>query len=209
MTSLVEPRPGGGQGWRLRTIVAAGLVAAIAAGAYLAVRPAHAHAGKAAPAAAPAAAAAALAPGGEFTTLSGAPATIASLRGKPAMVWFVAGGCASCAASIPAVAARLRQLTADGLRVVTLGLYGDFAAGKPGLAQLAGFGRAAADGPIARPGWLWGMASRSLSMAYDSSGTPDVYVLINAAGRIAYSSSVPVSTMPQLLSAAGHLTGHA
>ncbi len=30
------------------------------------------------------------------------------------MVWFVAGGCASCAASIPAVAAHLHRLTAGG-----------------------------------------------------------------------------------------------
>jgi cytochrome oxidase Cu insertion factor (SCO1/SenC/PrrC family) len=85
-----------------------------------------------------------MAPNGTFTTPSGATATIASLRGKPTMVWFVAAGCASCAASIPAVAQRLAQLSSDGVQVVTLGLYGDFSSGKQGVAQLLSFGRAAA-----------------------------------------------------------------
>lgn len=152
--------------------------------------------------------AASAAPGGTFTTIGGKPVTIASLRGRPAMVWFVAGGCASCAASIPAVAAHLRQLTAGGLRVVTLGLAGDFPPGKQGLSQLAAFGRAAAGGPITRPGWIWGVASQPLSQAYDPGRTPDVYALISPAGTIIYRGSVPVSTMPQLLAAAGHLTGH-
>jgi hypothetical protein len=142
------------------------------------------------------------APGGTFTAISGKTVTIASLRGKPAMVWFVAGGCASCAASIPAVAAHLRQLTAGGLRVVTLGLAGDFPAGKQGLADLSIFGRAAAGGSVTRPGWIWGIASQGLSQAYDPGGTPDVYTLISPFGHITYRGSVPVSTMPQLLAAA-------
>lgn len=149
-----------------------------------------------------------MAPNGTFTTPSGAPSTIASLRGKPTMVWFVAGGCASCAASIPAVAQRLGQLSSDGVQVVTLGLYGNFSTGKQGVAQLLSFGRAAAGTTITRPGWTWGMASAALSEAYDPSGTPDIYALIGPDGRIRYQNSVPVSTMPQLLAAAGRLTGH-
>lgn len=146
-----------------------------------------------------------MAPNGTFTTLAGAPATIASLRGKPTMVWLVAGGCASCAASIPAVAQHLAQLRADGVQVVTLGLWGAFPAGEQGLAQLASFGRAAVGGSIARPGWSWGMASKALSVAYDPSGTPDLYALIGPDGHVRYQGSVPVSTMPQLLAAARRL----
>jgi len=149
-----------------------------------------------------------MAPNGTFTTPSGATATIASLRGKPTMVWFVAAGCASCAASIPAVAQHLGQLSSDGVQVVTLGLYGNFSSGKQGVAQLLTFGRAAAGTTITRPDWTWGMASAALSEAYDPSGTPDVYALIGPDGRIRYQNSVPVSTMPQLLTAAGRLTGH-
>jgi hypothetical protein len=158
----------------------------------------------------PASASAALAPNGTFITPSGTTATIASLRGRPTMVWFVAGGCASCAASIPAVASHLDQLTGAGLRVLTLGLYGDFPAGKAGVAQLLSFGREAAFGkPITRPGWVWGMASKSLSLAYDPAGIPDLYVLIGATGHIRYRNSVPDSTMGALIAAAKRLDTHA
>jgi hypothetical protein len=151
-----------------------------------------------------------LAPDGTFTTPSGATATIASLRGRPTMVWFVAGGCASCAVSIPAVASHLDQLTAAGLRVLTLGLYGDFSAGKKGAGQLLSFGRAATLGQnVERPGWEWGMASKSLSLAYDPSGVPDLYVLIGPTGHIRYRNSVPVSTMGQLLAEARRIDTHA
>ncbi len=146
------------------------------------------------------------APNGTFTTPSGTTATIASLRGNPTMVWFVAGGCASCAASIPAVAAHFHQLRAAGLRVLTLGLYGDFAAGNKGVYELLTFGREAAfREPIRRAGWEWGMASKSLSLAYDPAGIPDLYVLIGPTGHIRYRNSVPDSTMGVLIAAAKRL----
>lgn len=148
-----------------------------------------------------------LAPNGTFTTATGATETIASFAGKPTLVWFVAGGCASCAASIPAVSSHLQQLTGRGIHVVTLGLYGAFPNGKAGTAQLLSFGRGAAGGPVTRPGWTWGMAAEALSMAYDPSGTPDVYALVGAGGHIRYRNSVPDSTIPQLLAAAARLTG--
>ncbi|MDA8314175.1 MAG: redoxin domain-containing protein [Actinomycetota bacterium] len=150
------------------------------------------------------------APNGTFTTPAGTTATIASLRGKPTMVWFVAGGCASCAASIPAVASHFHQLRAAGLRVLTLGLYGDFAAGSKGVAQLLTFGREAAfNEPITRAGWEWGMASKSLSLAYDPAGIPDLYVLIGPTGHVRYRNSVPDSTMGDLIAAAKRLGAHA
>lgn len=150
----------------------------------------------------------AVAPNGTYTTVAGTTASVAALRGRPAMVWFVAGGCASCAASIPAVAAHLRAIRSAGVRVLTLGLFGDFAPGAKGVAELLSFGRAAADGPVPRPGWDWGMASAALSLAYDPSGTPDVYVLIGAHGHLRYRNSVPVSTMSALLAAARALDVH-
>ncbi len=169
-----------------------------------------AHHPASASASAPASTTGVRAPNGSFTTPSGSTETIASLRGKPTMVWFVAGGCASCEASIPAVAAHLDQLRRDGLRVLTLGLFGAFSAGKPGAVQVVGFGRVAVVGAkVERPGWQWGMASKSLSLAYDPSGTPDLYVLIGSTGRIRYRNSVPVSTMGALLAAAEHLDPHA
>lgn len=142
------------------------------------------------------------APNGQYTTEAGTTATIASLRGEPVLVWFVAGGCASCAASIPAVAAHLAEIRATGVRVLTLGLYGDFPTGGKGVASLLAFGRSAAGSTVERPGWSWGMASRQLSVAYDPFGVPDVYVLIGPHGTLRYRNSAPVSTMRQLLAAA-------
>ncbi len=157
----------------------------------------------------PGSATGALAPNGTFTIPSGTTATIDSLRGRPTMVWFVAGGCASCAASIPAVATHLDQLRAAGLTVLTLGLYGDFAPGVQGVTQLLSFGQEATLGkPVTRPGWEWGMASKRLSLAYDPAGIPDLYVLIGPRGHIRYRNSVPVSTMGTLLSVAKHLETH-
>lgn len=147
------------------------------------------------------------APNGTFITAGGAQETIASLRGHTTLVWLVAGGCASCAASIPAVAQHLAQLQSRGVQVLTLGLYGAFANGKAGAIQLTAFADAAAGAAVNGPGWTLAMPSEALSIAYDPSGNPDEYYLIDPAGYITYHNSVPVSTMPQLLAAAGTATG--
>lgn len=148
------------------------------------------------------------APNGTFTTANGTQETIASLRGHTTLVWLVADGCASCAASIPTVAQHLAQLQDKGVQVLTLGLYGAFEPGTPGVKQLTAFGRTAAGANVTRPGWTWAMPTEALSVAYDPSGNPDEYFLINPAGNIIYHNSVPVSTMPQLLAAAGTTTGN-
>lgn len=148
------------------------------------------------------------APNGTFTALNGTHITIADLKGVPLMLWFVSGGCASCAASIPVVAQHLNRITGDGVRVVTLGLYGAFPPGRRGLSYLSNFGKAVAGTRFPQPGWTWGRASKKLSEVYDPSGTPDVYTLINGYGQIRYRNSVPLSTMNNLLHAAGQLAVH-
>jgi hypothetical protein len=145
-----------------------------------------------------------IAPNGTYLTAMGSTATIASLRGAPTMVWFVAGGCASCAASVPAVAAHLDALTHSGLRVLTLGRSG-FRPGRAGGTQLLNFATAAAGAPVERPGRSWGMASKSLSVAYDPAGVPDIYLLIGPGGHLRYRNGVPDSTMHQLLAASSRL----
>lgn len=150
----------------------------------------------------------AAAPNGTFTTANGTRETIASLRGHTTLVWLVAGGCASCAASIPAVAQHLTQLQDKGVQVLTLGLYGAFEPGERGAAQLTAFGREAAGANVTRSGWTWAMPSEALSIAYDPSGIPDEYFLVNPDGTITYQNSVPVSTMAQLLAATGTTTRH-
>lgn len=146
---------------------------------------------------------------GTFLTLAGTTSTVSQVRGgQPAMIWFVAGGCASCAASIPAVQENIQQLTGDGLIVISVGLYGDFPQGQTGVDQLREFADAAAPGALSHPGWIWGVGSRTLSETYDPSGTPDTYLLLNPNGQVRYRGSVPVSTMPELLAEA-HSLGEA
>lgn len=148
-----------------------------------------------------------IAPTGKFTTATNHTANLASyLGGHPTMVWFVVAGCASCAVSIPAVAQHLHQLARDHLHVVVLDLYGDLGSGKAGTANLTEFGKAAAGSDYASQTWTWGLASRSLSYAYDSSRTPDECFLVASNGHIVYQNSVPASTMPQLLSKAKALS---
>jgi hypothetical protein len=50
------------------------------------------------------------------------------------------------------------------------------------------------------------MASKALSMACDSGGTPDEYVFIGPRGHIRYRNRVPGSTMPELLAATARLS---
>lgn len=148
-----------------------------------------------------------MAPNGTFTSMAGGTGTISSLRGRPLLVWFVAGGCASCAVSIPTVAQHLAQLQADQVTVVTLGLPDWFASGAKGLQELQFFGKTAAHRTVPTSQWIWGMPATALVRAYDPTGTPDVYTLVGPDGHIRYQNSVPASTMPQLLAAARHLDG--
>jgi hypothetical protein len=182
-------------------VIALAVLAAATAGTWAASRSGPAHPARAAGAAsAPSASAA---PDGVFTLLDGRQATLAGLRGRPAVLWFVAGGCASCAVSIPAVGQHLAAFRAARTPVLVLGMYGAFAAGAKGTAQLAGFGKAAAAGKaFGSTAWTWRLASEQLTAAFDPSGTPDAYFLLDAAGHVIYQNSVPVSTMSALL---GHL----
>ena len=181
------------------------VLAVVAAGVWAAQRGGPGHAARAAGAASAASgapSAAAAVPDGSVTLLDGRRTALAALRGKPVLVWFVAGGCASCAVSIPAVGAHLAAFHAARTQILVLGMYGAFGQGAKGTAQLAGFGRAAAGKSFASPAWTWGLASEQLTAAFDPSGTPDAYFLLDAAGHVIYQNSVPVSTMSALL---GHL----
>ena len=134
-----------------------------------------------------------------LTPLSGRPTTLRAFAGRPLMVWFVANGCASCAASIPAVADHLSAFAHAHVPVLVLGIYSAFGQGSHARSQLARFGRSAAGSRFSDPAWTWAVASARLTSAYDPGGVPDEYVLLDRAGRTVYRSSVPVSTMGPLL----------
>lgn len=183
-------------------LTAATLLLASACGSSTAATPGAAPASVGAWAPAPAAAAAvgATAPGGTFTTLDGTTLDVASLRGKPTVLWFVAAGCSSCTASIPAVADHLQQLHNAGVQVAVIDLYGDLGSGTQGAQDLRTLGTSLVGARLTDPGWTWGTSSKDLSFSYDASGQPDVYYVLDRTGTITYTDGVPVSTMDQLLS---------
>lgn len=139
---------------------------------------------------------------GRLTEIDGRSAALRAFEGRPLMVWFVADGCASCAASIPAVARHLAAFAHANVRVLVLGIYGAFGQGAKARAELASFGRSAAGQRFADPAWTWAIASARLTSAYDPGGVPDEYFLLDRVGGTVYQGSVPVSTMGSLL---GHL----
>src|SRR6266853_561715 len=122
LTVHAEPAGGTGGPSRPRRAGKAARIAAVAVvvglGAALGVRAATG--GAPAPVARSAASHPAAAPGGMLTLLDRRRVSLASLRGRPVLVWFVAAGCASCGASIPAVAAHLGVFAKAGTRVVVL-----------------------------------------------------------------------------------------
>lgn len=139
------------------------------------------------------------APHAGFTTLGGNERHAAALRGRPTLLWFIAGGCASCGASVPVVARYLSQLKALGFRVVALDLFGDMPRGPRGQRELRAFARSLAGRAFGDPAWTWGFASRRLSRAYDPQGLPDVYYLLDRRGEARYRNVIPLDTMPRLL----------
>lgn len=139
------------------------------------------------------------APGGIYTDLQGRSVDVASLHGKPTVLWFIAAGCSSCTASIPALADHLAELKADGVQVKVIDLYGDLGQGPKAAASLAELGRGFAGKRFQDPTWQWGISSPELSFRYDPRGEPDVYYVVDRTGKITYRNGVPVSTMGDLL----------
>lgn len=134
-----------------------------------------------------------------LTLLSGQETALRAFTGRPLMVWFVASGCGACAASLPVIARHLSAFRAAKVRILVLGLYGAFAGGEPGRAQLVRFGRGAAGDRFSDPAWTWGLASASLTAALDPAAIPDEYLLLNRSGHTVYRGSTPVSTLGPLL----------
>lgn len=137
--------------------------------------------------------------GGTYTRLDGRSVSFSAFRGQPVLVWFIADGCASCAASIPTVAAHLSAFTDSNTRVLALGLYGAFGDGQQASSALVGFAKAVAGPAFGNPAWTWGLASEQLTTAFDPDGVPDAYYLLDPTGRLVYRNSVPVSTISALL----------
>lgn len=134
------------------------------------------------------------APDGAFTTLDGRQMTVAQLRGRPTLLWFVATWCSSCQAGTQVLAQNINQLRARGVRVVEVMLYQNL--GQPGppigdVAKLAG--------SAAGNDWLFGTASQQLTTNYDPRAYLDIYYLLDRNGTIRYINGAPASTLPDLI----------
>lgn len=143
-----------------------------------------------------------VAPPGTFTTLTGHPVSIASLKGQPTLLWFVSTWCSSCQAGTQAVAQNLARLHAAGVRVEEVELYADL--GQPGP-SMPRFAQVLAGPQFGNPAWTFGVSSAGLTHTYDPQSYLDIYYLLNAQGHISYVNSSPSATMPQLLAAAKNL----
>lgn len=141
----------------------------------------------------------AVAPDGGFTTVVGDAGTIASLRGQPTLVWFVATWCSSCQAGTQAMASTIDQFAARGVRVLELEMADDL--GQPGP-SIAEFGQQLAGPAYTNPDWTFGVASQGLTETYNPHGYLDIYYLLDKAGHIAYINGSPAGTMGQLLAEA-------
>ena len=139
------------------------------------------------------------APNGTITTLAGRSETVAGLRGKPALIWFVTTWCSSCQAGTQAMAEHVATLAADGVRVVEVENYADLGQSGPPMGT---FAKTLAGSAFSNPDWTFGEASSALTHTYNPKAYLDIYYLINAKGKITYVNSSPGSTMPELLSAA-------
>jgi cytochrome oxidase Cu insertion factor (SCO1/SenC/PrrC family) len=142
------------------------------------------------------------APEGTFTTTDGQTRTIASLRGRPTLLWFIATWCPTCETAAQDIAAEIDTLRERGMRVVTLKLYQNL--GQPGP-SITEFAQQHAGSARDAPNWIWGDAPEELTLTYDARGYPDIYFLLDAQGRIQEINAAPSATA--LLRKAAELAG--
>jgi len=143
-----------------------------------------------------------VAPDGTLTTVAGTTMTVASLRGRPTLLWFVATWCPSCQAGTPVVAQQFSQLQADKVRVVEIELFDNI--GQPGP-SITDFGKTYAGSRYGDPDWTFGTSSAQLTAAYNPNGYTDIYYLLDTTGRVTYINGQPASTMSDLLNHAATL----
>lgn len=135
------------------------------------------------------------APAGAFTTVEGKTLDVRALRGRPALVWFVATWCPSCQTGTQVLAQKVNDFSGAAVRIVELELYHDLGGQGPDIAT---FGRQFAGNAYGNPDWTWGTASEGMSFRYDPKGYLDVYYLLDARGVIRYINGSPGTTLGDL-----------
>lgn len=206
MRRAVPEQPGSGSRSRSRTVPRRWLIvgvplALLVALAAVVVGGHHTNATSRSPVSMPVTGASA--PPGDYTLVDGRSIkVVSSLRGRPALIWFVSTWCSSCEAGTQVMAQNIAAFSRHHVRVVELELARDL--GQPGP-SIASFGQSLAARAYRNPDWSWGVASSPMTTAYDPRAYLDVYYLLNARGQIVYINGSPSSTMGGLLNAIGTL----
>ena len=118
------------------------------------------------------------------------------LKGHPTLLWLLSTWCGSCAAGLQALRSEAAQLEMARLHVIVLRNYKN--GGYPGP-HIRSFVKRFAPALLSEPNWTFGQASLALEQAYNSRHYPDIYYLIDAAGRIHAVDSAPGATMNRIL----------
>lgn len=142
------------------------------------------------------------APDGVFTTLAGRQMSVADLRGKPTLLWFVTTWCSSCQAGTQVVAQHVDQLRAHGVRVVEVMLSDNLGQTGPSMRDFAAKFAGSAQGSD----WLFGTASQELTAGYDPGAYLDIYYLLDRNGTVRYVNGSPAATLTDLITHTENLT---
>jgi thiol-disulfide isomerase/thioredoxin len=138
-----------------------------------------------------------------FRLADGKQVSLASLKGKPTLLYFVTTWCSSCVAGTHTLVENFSALYKYGIRIVELELYNDLGYPGPPINVLQNFSgpKAIVDSSM----WQWGYASQSMSYAFDPHGDLDIYYLLNSDGKVMLVGSSPSVTISQLLAAAKYM----
>lgn len=121
------------------------------------------------------------APGFSVSTLDGDRVTLASLEGKPAVIWFTAAYCLPCQEGALTLGRILDDLGPDRLRVVMV-----FVDPTESDAEIAAW-----RDRYGRPGWTYARGDLAVIRAYDVSAL-DTKLLLDAAGIVRAGDSFPL-----------------
>ncbi|EQD58800.1 MAG: redoxin domain-containing protein [Candidatus Marsarchaeota archaeon] len=127
---------------------------------------------------------------------NGTVANVASLKGKPVLLWFVATWCSGCAVGNEELNYNMSFFQKHGINVVEVELYKDL--GYNG-APISSFVNEYAPNATKYGNFYDAISSYNLSVAYDSKGYLDIYYLIGPNGKILYENDGSLAaTLPQL-----------
>ncbi|MHB1951271.1 MAG: thioredoxin domain-containing protein [Acidiferrobacteraceae bacterium] len=135
------------------------------------------------------------APGASFIGPRG-PEAITHFRGHKVMLWLLSTWCSSCQAGLEVLGRERVALRRAGLTILVVENYRD---GGYGRESIQAFARRYGKRVLARPGWIFGTATRAFGAAYNPEHYPDIYYLIGRRGTIRGVDGAPSVTIGKIL----------